>query len=112
MLLLGAKAGLGPAPDLGHAESPIFVGASEKIRIMALRSITDEFRRRAVDLYEPTPGATALQDDPVDHLPGVPHRLTATTLRRLDQPLDHSPLSIGQHTKTRHRPSNPHKDPR
>lgn len=45
-------------PDLGHAESRIFVGESEKIRIMARRNFTDEFRRQAVDLYESTPGAT------------------------------------------------------
>ena len=45
-------------PNLGHAESRILVGESEKIRIMARRHFTDEFRRQAVDLYESTPGAT------------------------------------------------------
>ena len=39
-------------------ESSILAGGSEKIRPMARKSYSDEFRRQAVDLYESTPGAT------------------------------------------------------
>ena len=44
-------------PGRGHAESSTMLGGSENPR-MARKNYTDEFRRRAVDLYESTPGAT------------------------------------------------------
>ena len=43
---------------LDTLESSSCAGESEKIRVMARKNYTDEFRRQAVDLYESTPGAT------------------------------------------------------
>ena len=54
---LANELGRGLTLVLGHAESSICWG-SEMIEIMARKNYSEEFRRRAVDLYESTPGAT------------------------------------------------------
>ena len=43
--------------DRGHAESSIVLGKRDDL-FMARKNYSEEFRRRAVDLYESTPGAT------------------------------------------------------